>query len=74
MVIPPMGGALVATGTLLTCGLRVKYEEMRSVQNQCTMQGPQDACETSLLWRCFLFSILRTMPLWLGVMIGSRTF
>lgn len=40
-----MGGALVATGTLLTCGLRVKYEEMRSVQNRCTMQGPQDACE-----------------------------
>ena len=41
MVIPPMGGVLVATGTLLPLVL-CAYEEMRSVQNRCTMQGPQD--------------------------------
>lgn len=78
-----MGGALVATGTLLlvvVCAWNMKKCVRFRIGAPCRGRKMLVNYEILMLqWtdghvlRCFLFSIRRTMPICLGVMIGSRT-
>ena len=84
LVIPPMGGALVATGTLLlvvVCAWNMKKCVWFRIGAPCRGRKMLVNYEILMLqWtdghvsRCFQFSIIRTMLICPGVIIGSRTF